>query len=115
MIDPLIAAAFLVLWTVLAGTLPLGASSKKLAFWGSVAIALILGVLFTSYAYHIRHAYLSPLSPRSWMPIGIGLVWSVYLAMPAIILVKKLSVNPRGFSERLFYSMVAAFLQTLFF
>ncbi|MHB1402385.1 MAG: hypothetical protein ACYCWB_08305 [Thiobacillus sp.] len=113
MIDPFIAAAFLVLWTVLAGTLLFGTASQKLAFWGSVAVAFIIGVLFTSGAFHIRNAFLNPLLSRSWALICIGIVWSAYLALPTIILAKVLSAKHRVFAERFGYSVVAALLQAV--
>lgn len=113
MIDPLIAAALLILWTVLAGTLLFGASSQKLAFWGAVAVALIIGVLFTSGAYHIRNAFLNPLVSRSWVLMCVGFVWSAYLALPTVILAKVLSVKHRNFAERLGYSLIAALLQAV--
>src|SRR4030066_749738 len=113
MIDPFIAAAVLVLWTVLAGTFLFGTASQKLAFWGSVAVAFIIGVLFTSGAFHIRNAFLNPLLSRSWALIGIGIIWSAYLALPTIILAKMLSATHRGCAERLGYSAVAALLQAV--
>lgn len=111
--DPIISTSLLILWTLASGTWLCNMTSKKVAFWGSGIVALILGLVFTSGAYHIRSAYLNPFSTPDILLI-IGLVWAIYLALPTVILVKLLSDKPRMFTERLRFSVAAAFLQLLF-
>jgi hypothetical protein len=110
MSEPTISTALLVLWTVVAGTLLCGATSKKVALWGSAIVAIILGLLFTSGSYHVRNAYLSLFSSPGILVI-LGLVWSAYLALPTVILAKLLFAERRSLAVRFGYSVVAAFLQ----
>lgn len=113
MIDPFISAFFQIFWTLFSGIILFGTPFKKVAFWASVIVALIIGFLFTTGAYHLWHAYLNPMHPQSWGLICAGFVWSTFLASPTIILAKLLLNNYQRFSERIASSIAAAILQII--
>lgn len=61
--------------------------SKKSFFWGGSLVGVLLGLFFTSNAYHIKNAYIALIeAPNVFLLIGIA--WSFYLALPTVILLK---------------------------
>lgn len=62
-------------------------ASKNIHFWLSMVLAFLLGIYFTSNAYHIGNAYMSILSGPSILLI-IGLVWSALFCISPLLVVK---------------------------
>lgn len=102
---------FLILfWTFISSTVLVDFLSKKSALCVTLFGCLATGLFFIGNAYHFRYAFLNPFEGDAWQIIGVGIVWSLYLAFPNLLAVKLLKKSESIFLRSV-YSVLAAVVQ----